>query len=100
MKFIFAAALSVMAFGAFANEVKSTVANIEANTNTKCKLVETSRSICGGLFGAAYAKCTYTETYQCSSEVEDIAIKIRVLDSFNFNTNKRELEVTSVTKLN
>jgi hypothetical protein len=103
MKFIAVALLSLSAFSAFAVTPKAKIAEIQYYHNAKCTQVDQTRSYCVGSVNPDYhmlRNCTHTETYHCMGEEEDFGLKLKVKESYNFETDRREKNVTSVTFLN
>lgn len=103
MKLIAVALLSLSAFSAFAVSPKEKIAEIQYYQNAKCTFIEQSKSFCVGSVNPDYhmlRNCTHTETYHCMGEEEDFGVKLRVKESYNFETDRREKNVTSVTRIN
>ncbi|MFA5584538.1 MAG: hypothetical protein WDA09_10020 [Bacteriovoracaceae bacterium] len=92
--------LSLFSMSAFSASVADTVAKLEDGNDVQCYEVSKSRQICLGLAVDEDAKktipCWYSVKYECSG-AENFTAKLRVKESYNASTDKREQNVTKVT---
>lgn len=100
MKYLTVALLSMLSLSAFAANINDTVARIEFEENAKCVRTGQSRfNFCTGGIGAGdsrYNTCFYTAKFDCVSNAGDFELKLKVKESYNFDTQKREARVRKV----
>lgn len=92
--------LSLFSMSAFSASVADTVARLEDGNDVQCYEVSKSRQICLGLAVDENAKktipCWYSVKYECGG-AENFTVKLRVKESYDVSTDKREQNVTKVT---
>lgn len=100
MKLLAALMISAFSLSAFSASISETIAKLEDGNDVQCSRVSKSRPICLGLAVDAAAKktipCWYSVKYECSG-AENFLAKLRVKESYNVDTDKREQKVTKVT---
>lgn len=100
MKFLAFILLSTFSLSAFSASVSDTIARLEDGNDVQCTQVEKSRPICLGLAVDEAARqtipCWYSVKFECIG-AEDFKVKLRVKESYNASTDKRESNVTKVT---
>lgn len=92
--------LSLFSLSAFSASVKDTVSKLEDGNDVQCAQVSKSRPICLGLAVDEAARkaipCWYSVKFECVG-AEQFTAKLRVKESYNTSTGKREGNVTKVT---
>lgn len=100
MKFSALLLLSLFSLSAFSASVSDTISKLEDGNDVRCAKVSKSRPICLGLAVDEAAResipCWYTVKFECVG-AEQFTAKLRVKESYNASTGKREANVTKVT---
>jgi hypothetical protein len=103
--------LSMLSVSAFATDLKSTVAAIEAETNATCESRGRARGILGANFclgpntistdyyyGAdPLESCWYSVNYDCVSNEGDFTLRIKVKEFYNYREQVRQSKVVKTT---
>jgi len=102
MKLIFSLVFSLVVTSSFASTVSETIAQIEQNYNAKCERTGGSLfNLCTGSIpregevGVPFG-CRYTAKYQCWGSNQDFKLKLKVVETYNYEKNERESQVLKV----
>ena len=100
MKLFAALLISSFTFTAFGATVSETIQRIEQDNNATCSRVDRSRDLCLGFAVDRESRelipCWRTETFECHGEGA-FQVKLKVKETYNSSTGKREGKVTKTT---